>query len=147
MHRALVREQRLATEATAFTFDLAKGSDLLIVDVLGLPGIDAAALERAVEEELDRVAGQGVSEEEVARAVALIETQLLVDLESAEKRADRLSMFATYCNDPQLLNQEIGNYRAVTAAEVSAFAAEHLVAKNRAVLVYLPREAATDLAA
>jgi predicted Zn-dependent peptidase len=147
MHRALVREQRLATDATAFTFDLSRGSDLLIVDVLGLPGTDAEELEHAVELELDRVAGEGVSEEEVARATALIETQLLVDLESAEKRADRLSMFATYCRDPHLLNQELENYRRVTASEVTAFAADRLEVENRAVLVYLPREAAAELAA
>ena len=147
MHRALVREQRLATDATAFTFDLSRGSDLLIVDVLGLPATDAAALERAVEIELDRIASDGVGEEEMARARALIETQLLVDLESAEKRADRLSMFATYCRDPHLLNQELDNYRRVTAAEVSAFAADYLGAANRAILVYLPREAAAELAA
>jgi zinc protease len=147
MHRALVREQRLATDATAFTFDLSKGCDLLIVDMLGLPGTDPGALEEAVEAELDRIASAGVSDEEVARAAALIETQLLGDLESAEKRADRLSMFATYRGDPHLLNQELANYRQVTSADVSAFAGEYLVAANRAFLVYLPREAATELAA
>ena len=35
LHRALVRERQVAAEATAFTFDLSKGSDLLVVDVTG----------------------------------------------------------------------------------------------------------------
>jgi zinc protease len=147
LSRALVREQRLATEATAFTFDLSKGSDLLVVDVLGLPGVDAGELERAAEAELDKLAAGGVSAEEVERAVALIETKLLSELESAEKRADRLSMFTTYRGDPELLNSELDNYRAVTASAVSRLAAERLIATNRAFLVYVPREGATELAA
>jgi zinc protease len=147
LNRALVREQRIASDATAFTFDLSQGSDLLVADVLGLPGTDADALERAIDLELDRMASGGVREEEVERAVALIETQLLSDLESAEKRADRLSMFATYCRDPNLINTELDSYRSVSAAEVTRFAADRLVPANRAVLVYLPRDAAAEIAA
>jgi zinc protease len=147
LSRSLVREQRLATEATAFTFDLSRGSDLLVVDVIGLPGIDAGALEHAIETELERLVTEGVTESEVSRAVALIETKLLSELEAAEKRADRLSMFATYRGDPHLLNGELDQYRAVTAVDVSRFAAERLIAANRAFLVYVPREAATELAA
>ena len=37
LQRSLVREREIATEASAFTFDLAKGADLLIVDVTARP--------------------------------------------------------------------------------------------------------------
>src|SRR5258708_38897077 len=33
LYRRLVRERQVASEAQAFTFDLSKGSDLLVVDV------------------------------------------------------------------------------------------------------------------
>ena len=35
--RALVREQAIASDASAFTFDLSKGADLLVCDVTGRP--------------------------------------------------------------------------------------------------------------
>jgi zinc protease len=147
LHRALVKGRRIATDATAFTFDLSKGSDLLIVDVLALPGVDAHLLEAAVESELDGIRDNGVSDDELARAVALIETQLVTELESAGRRADKLSMFATYCSDPHLVNQELERYRAVTLESVNDFAHTRLGRDNRASLIYLPREIAADLAA
>ena len=71
LSRALVREQQLASEATAFTFDLAKGSDLLVCDVTARPGVAAATLEAAVVAEIERLLRDGVAPEERARAGAV----------------------------------------------------------------------------
>ena len=141
LHRALVREQQVAAEATAFTYDLAKGSDLLVLDVTARAETSGAVLEAAVHAELDRMIATGVTAEEVARAVALIETDLVAGLQSAGDRADRLSMFATYFGDPGLVNVQAAQYRSVTAEQVNAFAGERLVLTNRANLLYMPREA------
>jgi predicted Zn-dependent peptidase len=142
LHRALVREQQVAAEATAFTYDLAKGSDLLVVDVTARPDITAEALESAVHAELDRLHTGGVTEDEVARAVALVETDLIAALQSAGDRADRLSMFATYFGDAEIVNTQAERYRAVTAEHVNRFVRSRLSRENRASLIYVPREAA-----
>ena len=52
-------------------------------------------------DEVDRLRDDGVTADEVARAVTLIETELIVSLQSAGDRADKLSMFATYFGDPR----------------------------------------------
>jgi predicted Zn-dependent peptidase len=139
LHRALIREQEVASEATAFTYDLSKGSDLLVVDVTARPGVSVERLETAVSEQVDRLRSDGVTAVEVARAVALIETAFISALQSACDRADKLSQFATYFGDPSLVNAESERYRAVTAKEVSAFASERLGEDNRLSLVYVPR--------
>ncbi|MBA3671771.1 MAG: insulinase family protein [Gemmatimonadaceae bacterium] len=144
LYRSLIREQQVAAEATAFTYDLAKGSDLLVVDVTARPDIDSETLERAVNAELDRVWSDGVNADEVARAVALVETELVVALQSAGERADRLSLFATYFGDPSLVNVQAERYRAVSAEQVSTFARVHLAPENRASLLYVPRATAAD---
>src|SRR5439155_22292387 len=53
LYRHLVRDRQVAAEAQAFTFDLAKGSDLLVVDVTARPGVSADQLEQEVASELD----------------------------------------------------------------------------------------------
>jgi len=151
LHRTLVREQQVAAEAQAFTYDLAKGSDLLVVDVTGRPETSSDTLEGVVNAEIDRLLQGGVTQAEVDRAVALIETELIVALQSAGDRADRLSMFTTYFGDPQLVNVQADRYRAVTAAQVNMFVRERLVPENRASLLYVPRDsevapASSDLA-
>ena len=139
LYQALVRERQVAADATAFTYDLTKGSDLLIADVTARPETTADALERAVAVEVDRLQNDGVTTDEVERAVALIETSLVVALQSAGSRADRLSMYTTYFGDPSGVNHEVERYHAVTAEQVSAFARERLGADNRASLLYVPR--------
>jgi len=142
LQRSLVREQQIASDATAFTYDLAKGSDMLVVDVTARPDVTLDALERAVHVELDRLIADGVTDADVARAIALVETDLVSVLQSAGDRADRLSMFATYFDDPTLVNVQTERYRAVTTERVNAFVRERLVGSNRASLIYVPRASA-----
>jgi len=140
LHRALVREQQVAAEAQAFTYDLTKGSDLLVIDVTARPETSVETLERAVNAEVDRMVREGVTQAEVDRAVTLIETDLVVALQSAGDRADRLSMFATYFGDPHLVNVQADRYRAVTPEQVNVLVRERLVPENRAALLYVPRD-------
>lgn len=140
LYRVLVRDQQVAADAQAFTYDLAKGSDLLVVDVTARPDTSVEQLEASVHAELDRLADGGVTAEEIARVVTLIETELVASLQSASDRADKLSMFATYFGDPQLVNHQADRYRAVTVERVNAFVRERLVRENRASLLYVPRE-------
>lgn len=140
LHRSLVRERQVAAEASAFNFGLAKGTDLFVVDVTARPETSASQIEEEVEREIDLLQSDGVTGEEISRALALIETDLVASLQSAGERADGLSMFATYFREPQLINEQTDRYRAVTAARVNDFIAERMVEENRASLLYVPKD-------
>ena len=140
LQRSLIRDRQVAADAGAFTFDLAKGTDLLVADVTARPEIPVAQLEEEVEREIDRFHREGVTEPEVRRAIALIETDLVTSLQSAGERADRLSMFATFFKRPELINEQTERYRAVTAARVNELISERFGEDNRATLLYLPRQ-------
>ncbi|MBA3465851.1 MAG: insulinase family protein [Gemmatimonadaceae bacterium] len=139
LHRSLIRERQVAADAAAFTFDLAKGTDLFVVDVTARPETGVTRLEDEVEREIDELYRDGVSELEVKRALALIETDLVNAMQSAGERADRLSMFATFFREPELVNVQADHYRAVTSHRVNDFIAERLGEDNRATLLYVPR--------
>ena len=85
-----------------------------------------------------------MTDDEVARAVALLEADYVTALQSAGERADRLSMFATYFNDPGLINAQADRYRAVTARAVNDFVQERLGNDNRASLLFVPRNASVQ---
>ena len=139
LYQTLVRERQVASEVEAFTYDLAKGSDLLVVSAVGRPDEPVETLERALVEEIDRVHRDGVGAEEVERAVALIESAFVFGMQQAGERADQLSRFATYLGEAGRVNEESERYRRVTAGAVSEFARERLGGGNRAFLVYVPR--------
>jgi predicted Zn-dependent peptidase len=140
LHRRLVRERQIAAEATAFTFDLAKGADILVVDVTARPNITPEQLEQEVAYEIDTIVRDGVEQSEVDRAVALIQTMFVSSMQQAGERADKLSLFATYFGQPELVNEEVDRYRAVKAGAVNEFIRTYLDENNRASLLYVPRE-------
>ncbi len=140
LYRSLVRERQVAAGVSAFTFGLAKGTDLLVVDVTARPETETTQLEEEVEREIDLLLSDGVTGEEVNRALALIETDLVASLQSAGERADGLSMFATYFGEPELINEQTERYRAVTTAKVNDFITERMVEENRASLLYVPKD-------
>jgi len=140
LEQSLVRQQRIASQASAFTYDLAKGSDLLVVDATAHPDVTPAQLEAAVLGELDLMHQHGVTDVEVQRARALIETSFVTSMQSAAERADQLSRFATYFGDATLINDQVKRYGATTTAAVSALARERLGPDNRALLMFVPAE-------
>jgi predicted Zn-dependent peptidase len=144
--RALVREQRIASDAGAYTFDLTKGADLLICDVTGRQGVALATLETALIAEIERLRGGGITAGERARALALLEASWLLQLQSAGLRADKLSQFATYFGNPQRLNEELARYQAVTVDAMQTAARELMGEDNRVSLAYVPRAAAVEAA-
>lgn len=140
LQRALVREREVATDATAFTFDLPKGADILVIDVTARPDITPERLEQEVVTEIERMRINGVTQSEVDRAVALIGTDFVVSMQQVSERADQLSRFATYFGDPSFINDQMNRYRSVTVQDVSQFAATHFGEDNRAFLTYIPRD-------
>jgi predicted Zn-dependent peptidase len=140
LYHQLVRDRQVAAEAQAFTYDLTKGSDLLVVDVTARPTVTPEALEQQVADQIDVLVRDGVTREELDRAKALIQTDFVTAMQSAGERADRLSQFATYFRDPSLINEQVDRYRAVTVEEVNAFIRDRLGEDNRASLLYVPKE-------
>src|SRR5690242_14979922 len=144
LYRRLVRDRQVAAEAQAFTYDLTKGADLFVIDVTARPSLAPEALEREVADEVDLLIRDGVTEEEVARAVALVQTEFVAAMQSAGDRAERLSLFATYFKNPELVNEQVRQYESVTASDVNQFVHERLGEDNRASLLFVPRQEATE---
>jgi predicted Zn-dependent peptidase len=100
--------------------------------------VDPDLVERAFEEELERLGREPVTADELARAKALIETFELEALQRVEERADRLAMYATLLDDPDFINRQLERYLSVTPEQIQAVAAEVFRPDNRVVITYVP---------
>ncbi len=138
LYRRLVRERRVAKSVVTYVYPLLSGAGLFLVWGTGYPGSDPAVLEEAISEEL---AALGRAEQhEIDRAIALIETDLVRSLERVAERADLLSMFDLYFDDPGRLNHEVDRLRSVALDRVRSFATDRLGEDNRAVVIYQPEK-------
>lgn len=138
LHRRLVRERRIAQDVTSFGLPLVGGASFFGGWVTARPESDAETVEAAYLEELERLCREPVSEDELARAGALIEASELGALGRVEEVADRLSMYATLFGRPEMINEQLPRYLSVTAEQIQAVAREVFAAENRAVLTYVP---------
>jgi predicted Zn-dependent peptidase len=82
---------------------------------------------------------ESVTDDELLRAGALIESSELAALSRMDEVADRLSMYATYFDRPELINEQLARYQAVDAEAVRDVCAEVFGGDGRAVLTYVPR--------
>jgi predicted Zn-dependent peptidase len=82
---------------------------------------------------------ESVTDDELLRAGALIESSELAALSRMDEVADRLSMYATYFDRPELVNEQLARYQAVDAEAVRDVCAEVFGGDGRAVLTYVPR--------
>ena len=144
MHRRLVRDERLAQDVALFALGFVGGASMAAGWATVRPGVDIARVEAAFEEEAERLGREPVSADELARAMALVETDELGALQRVEERADRLAMYATLFDDPDLINRQLARYQAVTAEAIREVAADVFRSDNRVVLTYVPEEAPAD---
>jgi predicted Zn-dependent peptidase len=144
LHKRLVRQERIAQDVALFTLGFVGGGSITAGWATVRPGVEIDRVERAFHEELDRVAREPITDDELARARALIESDELGALSRVEERADRLSMYATLFDDPDLINRMLPRYLAVTPAAIRDVAAQVFRADNRVVLTYVPERPPAD---
>ena len=113
------------------------------------PGHLPAEAEALLDAELDRLAQSPPTEAEMRRAKRNIEARLYRALERLNGnggRADLLNTFQMWRGDPGFVNQVVGRYRAVTAAQVQEAAGKTLARNARVVLIVNPANPAASTA-
>jgi zinc protease len=143
LYASLVREQRLAQDASVFVFPIVGGAAMFSAWVTARPGVAPEALETATLAEIERLATEGPSHEDLERVRNLHAAHAAGALERISERADRLSMYACLFDEPERINTEVSRYAAVDGARVRDALAESVHANNRVTMTYVPAEAAS----
>jgi zinc protease len=136
LYRLLVREQRVAQDVVAFQFPIVVGASMLTVWTTGMPGVAPEQLETATRAAVRTM--RDVTDEDVQRAIHLLESRQLMDLQRVDERADMLSMFTMLFDEPGRINAELDRIRAVGLDDIRAFVERHLADDAAARLLYVP---------
>jgi zinc protease len=142
LYASLVREQRLAQDASVFVFPIVGGASMLTLWVTARPGVAPETLEAAALAEIDRLASEGPSEPDLERVRNLHAAHAASALERISERADRLSMYTTLFDEPERVNAEVSRYTGVDAGRIVTALRDSVRADNRVTLTYIPAEAA-----
>jgi len=143
LYASLVREQRLAQDASVFVFPIVGGASMFALWVTARPGVTTEALEAATLAEIDRLATDGPSDADLERVRNLHAAHFAGALERISERADRLSMYTCLFDEPERINSEISRWEAVDAGRVAEALRDSLRPDNRVALTFVPAEAAS----
>ena len=141
MYEDLVYRRRLAQDVGCYVFPTEATATFAVVST-AQPGVDPSELEAALSEHLARAAEEPVAQEQFERALNQSLTEYYSQLQTLDRRADLLSMFATYFGDPTGVIREVERYHELDREGLQAFAAERLGAAQRAVVTVVPRNGA-----
>ncbi|MBL28344.1 MAG: peptidase M16 [Rhodospirillaceae bacterium] len=141
LYQALVVDQKLATYAGSWYSPVSYDPTEFSVFVAMQPDTEPGAIDTAVDAEIQRIADQGVTEEELARAKRLMRADTVYAQDSLSELArifgSALSVGATV-EDVQTWPDRV---EAVTADQVSAAAAKVLDMNHSVTGVLLPKPA------
>ncbi|HYI65963.1 MAG TPA: pitrilysin family protein [Candidatus Limnocylindrales bacterium] len=143
LYASLVREQKLAQDASVFAFPVVGGASMFALWVTARPGVSTEKLEAATLAELDRLAADGPSDADLERVRNLHAAHSAGALERISERADRLSMYTCLFDEPERINTESSRWEAVDASRIKAALSASLRPDNRVTLTYVPAEAAS----
>ena len=141
LYRALVYEQRIATEVAASQNSREAGSFFQIV-ATAAPGRTLAEVERAIAREMNNLIDRGPTTDELQRCLAQAEAHFLFRLQTVGGfggKSDQLNAYNTFLGDPGYFAEDLERYRAATPALLRQAAAAHLKSSGRVMLSVVPR--------
>jgi zinc protease len=137
LNQHLVLQEGLLRHVATWTYDH-RGPDLLVIRALLTERADAVEVEKAIADELTRLATQGPTPTELARAIQQIRSHFLFNLESNLPRAEELSSAELFWGDANVLNTQVEEYEAVTAERVKDAVAKYLTPQRRSTVWVSP---------
>jgi zinc protease len=141
LYRALVYEQRIATEVAASQNSRELGSFFQIV-ATAAPGRTLAEVERAISKELIRLIERGPTTDELDRCLAQAEAHFLFRLQTVGGfggKSDQLNAYNTFLGDPGYFEQDLKRYRSATPLLLREAAERYLKPSRRVMLSVVPR--------
>jgi zinc protease len=140
LYQELVQKRQIASDVSADNDSHLLGG-IFGIEATVKDGHTTGELAPIIEQLLDAVRKNGVTDDEVDRAKRVILAGKLRGLERIGGfggKADLLNHYEMYQGDPGYLGKDLARYRAVTADAVKAFANKYLLLDRRVILDIQP---------
>jgi zinc protease len=137
LYQSLVYEQQVAQRAS-FDADLREDLGLLTFRVIVASGKSLPEAEKSLNDQIENISKNGVSEAELDKAKNRFLTGKLMERETNNGKASALGEAAVIYRDPNHLNTDLARYQAVTTSEVKDVLNKYLAGKKKILIEYLP---------
>jgi len=136
--KAIVDEQQKALAVGAFAIP---NEDPGVAMMYGIAnaGIKPEDLEKAMEDEVDKVINNYVSDEEYQKLRNQAENDFISQNQKVAGVVENLATYYTFMGNANLINTELEQYNKITKDDLKRVAAKYFNKNNRLVVYYLPK--------
>jgi zinc protease len=142
LYKRLVYDMQIAQDVSAFQASAVLSSSFLVI-ATARPGHTAAELQKVIDEEIKKLQSEPPSAHELERSINQIEASFYNRIERVGGfggKADQLNAYYTETGDPDWFNEDLSRYRALSASDIRAAAAEFLPLDKRVELTVEPEK-------
>ncbi len=134
LHQSLVKEKKLFSQIECYhTGSVDPG--LVVVEGKLIKGVRMEEADRAVEEELERIRVEPVTDKELTKVKNKTESAIVFEDMSVMNRANSLAIYELL-GDANMMNTELDKYRSVTTADILSTSREIFDKRNSNTLYY-----------
>jgi len=141
LYKRLVYDERIATDVSA-TQNSREMSSFVQLSATAAPGHTLAEIDRAITEEIDRLAAGGPIDDELERGRVSAETHFMQRLQTVGGfggKSDQLNAYNTFLGRPDYFTEDLQRYERVTTASLQQTVARYLHDRPRIVMSIVPR--------
>ena len=136
LYKRLVFDMQIAQQVFA-SQQSSKLAGRFEIDITPKPGQSPAAIDKIVQEELQKVMNEPISDRELKRVQNSFKANFLNRLSSVLGKSDVLNSYNYMAGNPDYVQQDAARYEAVTKADVQRVAKTYL-GKHKVVLTVVP---------
>jgi zinc protease len=142
LYRRMVDKEQIVLSVDA-SMDWSLDPGLFTITSQLRPDGAAAPVEKAVDEELARLAGEGPSPDELNKVRNLILVDFYSNLRTIANKAHAIGRFEVYLGDHRKLSEYPKEMEKVTGADVQRVTKQYLTSRNRTVAALIPEAEAS----
>jgi predicted Zn-dependent peptidase len=143
LYQTMVKEKEMVTSVGGF-MDEKRGVGAFYTNATLRPGVKTEDVEETIYAEIDRLKKEPIADWELQKAKNTTRRSLINSLQSALARAVTIGQYATYYNEPGLINARLERVAAVTKEDVQRVANKYLASTNRTVVITMPKAKANS---
>ena len=137
LYKKMIDEHQTALQVLAFS-DAQEDYGVYIMGALPMDGVSLETLAQEMDEEIERLQIELISEREYEKLQNQIEANFVAQNSNMEGIALSLADNYTFYKDTNLINKAIDHYRAITREDIREAARKYLDKNQRLDLNYLP---------
>ena len=138
LYQDLVYRREIAQDISLSVLPMELSAMLYVVATCR-PGVSPETLEAALLDHLAEAAAKPISEEHLIRAQNQVLNSFYRGLQALDRRADLISEFTVYFDDPEGVNEEAQSYLNLGPQDLLEYTSEYWLPNRRAVVTFVPK--------